>query len=157
METATSLRRARSRAGLTVREVASLAGTSAAAISTYERGRVRPRVDVLERVAGVLGLDLRLEPQPANAADRLVHLLASHVADMLEADPAQFRDARRLAHDATGDHADAWRHVVDGGLAVTIAVLRSADPIVQPLLSDCPLLLLVQEEDRLELVRQAHG
>lgn len=53
---------ARARAGLTQRELATLADTSAAAICEYESGKRVPRVDTLERVLAAAGarLDLAL-------------------------------------------------------------------------------------------------
>lgn len=48
------LRRLRRSAGLTMRELAAAAGTSAARISDYENARVAPTTDVLARIEDVL-------------------------------------------------------------------------------------------------------
>ena len=50
------LRRLRRSAGLSMRELASAAGTSAARISDYENARVSPTTDVLARLEAVLEL-----------------------------------------------------------------------------------------------------
>jgi transcriptional regulator with XRE-family HTH domain len=55
---------ARTKAGLTQRELARRAGTSQPAIARLERGQTSPTLAVLERVAGAAGFDLRLELVP---------------------------------------------------------------------------------------------
>lgn len=67
MSTALVVRRARERAGLSQRELAALAGTSAAALCEVEGGRRHPRVDTLERIVGAAGgrLEVRVRwPEP---------------------------------------------------------------------------------------------
>jgi transcriptional regulator with XRE-family HTH domain len=51
----------RERAGLTQRELAARADTSAAAICEYESGKRVPRVDTLERILAAAGAQLDLE------------------------------------------------------------------------------------------------
>lgn len=55
MTVAELLSRTRERAGLSQRELAALAGTSAAAICEVEGGRRDPRVETLERIVGAAG------------------------------------------------------------------------------------------------------
>lgn len=55
MTVAQLVNRARERAGLSQRELAALAGTSAAAICEVEGGRRDPRVETLERIVGATG------------------------------------------------------------------------------------------------------
>lgn len=54
------VRAARRAAGLTQRAVAARAGTSAAAVNRYERGRAVPDLATLERVLAACGFALRL-------------------------------------------------------------------------------------------------
>ena len=61
MDVATLLRDTRRRAGLSQRELARRAGTSAAAVCLYERGDRRPRVDTLERLLAAGGATLSLD------------------------------------------------------------------------------------------------
>jgi len=73
MTTGALLAAARERAGLTQRELAARAGTSAAAICQYESGRRVPRVDTLERIVSALGarLDVAVRwasPRPIDLA-----------------------------------------------------------------------------------------
>lgn len=57
------IRTLRARSGLSQRELAARAGTSAAAICHYETGRQTPRVDTLRRLVEAAGatLDLRIQ------------------------------------------------------------------------------------------------
>lgn len=50
MEAARAIHDARLRAGLSQQQLAERAGTSQPAVNRYERGRVQPRADVLERL-----------------------------------------------------------------------------------------------------------
>lgn len=61
MDVATLLRSTRQRAGLTQRELAVRARTSAAAVCLYERGARVPRVDTLERLLAATGASLSLD------------------------------------------------------------------------------------------------
>ncbi|HMQ25623.1 MAG TPA: helix-turn-helix domain-containing protein [Acidimicrobiales bacterium] len=61
MTAAAVLAAARHRAGLTQRELAARADTSAAAICEYESGKRVPRVDTLERILSAAGARLDLE------------------------------------------------------------------------------------------------
>lgn len=61
VDVATMLRRSRQRAGLSQRELAARAHTSAAAICLYERGRRRPRVDTLARLMAAMGGTLEVD------------------------------------------------------------------------------------------------
>ena len=58
MDVATFLRRCRSEAGLTQRQLADRAGTSAAAVCHYERGTRIPRADTLVRLVAATGATL---------------------------------------------------------------------------------------------------
>lgn len=54
------VREARSRAGLGLRELARLAGTSHATLARYERGDVDPTMGTLERIVAACGFELRV-------------------------------------------------------------------------------------------------
>ncbi len=69
MEAATLLRRARTRSGLSLRHLATRAGTSHATLSAYEAGRVHPSVDTLQRIARAAGFGLTIDVVPL--VDRL--------------------------------------------------------------------------------------
>ena len=64
MDLATLLVQCRLRAGLSQRELAARAGTSAAAVCLYERGERVPRVDTLMRLVAATGHTLELTVAP---------------------------------------------------------------------------------------------
>lgn len=72
MDVATLLRRCRLDAGLTQRELAARAGTSAAAICFYERGERVPRTDTLVRLVAAAGATLDWCAVPATDGVDLV-------------------------------------------------------------------------------------
>jgi transcriptional regulator with XRE-family HTH domain len=69
MDVATLIARCRTDAGLTQRQLAERAGTSAAAVCLYESGRRVPRVDTLTRLVAATGASLVLRADPAPAID----------------------------------------------------------------------------------------
>jgi transcriptional regulator with XRE-family HTH domain len=66
MDAATTLRRVRRDAGLTLRALATRAGTSHATLAAYEAGRSIPRVDTLDRILRAAGYatDITAAPRP---------------------------------------------------------------------------------------------
>jgi transcriptional regulator with XRE-family HTH domain len=82
MNAAQTLRTARRRSGLSLRQLARRAGTSHATISAYEAGRVTPAVDTLDRIVRAAGfsispdLERRVDPSDDGARGReLVEVL----------------------------------------------------------------------------------
>lgn len=81
MESAALITNARCRAGLSKRELARRAGTSPAAIVTYEQGTRDPSVETLNRILTAAGSDaavrLAVRPRldPRSAGERLVQVL----------------------------------------------------------------------------------
>jgi transcriptional regulator with XRE-family HTH domain len=57
------IEQARTAAGLTREELARRAGTSRPTLSAYEHGRKAPRLDTAERILGVAGFSLAVEPR----------------------------------------------------------------------------------------------
>src|SRR5207237_3114901 len=74
MEAATTLRRARLEAGLSLRVLAERAGTSHATPAAYEAGRAVPRVDTLDRILRAAGytadIDIARQPDATEAERR---------------------------------------------------------------------------------------
>jgi transcriptional regulator with XRE-family HTH domain len=64
------LRRARSGAGMTQRELARAGETSQAAVARYETGRVLPDLRTLDRLLGVCGQRLTVDAVPARRTGR---------------------------------------------------------------------------------------
>ena len=102
MDAGVLIRSARERAGLSKRELARRAGTSPAAIVTYEQGTRVPTVDTLARIVTAAGsdADVRLAarpgPDPVVAGHRLEQVL--DLAEHLPRRPA----ARRLTFPPLG-------------------------------------------------------
>ena len=69
VNTATTLRRARSEARLSQTELAARIGTSQATISAYECGRKIPSVETLSRLLAATGHTLAVEPAPRTAGE----------------------------------------------------------------------------------------
>jgi transcriptional regulator with XRE-family HTH domain len=78
---ATLLRRARQRAGLSLRGLAARADTSHSAVAAYEAGRKVPTVETLERLLRAAGFDAEVALTPRvggdEAGDRGDELLAA--------------------------------------------------------------------------------
>jgi transcriptional regulator with XRE-family HTH domain len=67
------VREARSRAGLTQRELARRAGTSQSVVARIERGHTRPSSETLGRLLAAAGFELRAELAPRPVLD--THML----------------------------------------------------------------------------------
>ena len=74
MDAGDLIRTARSRAGLTLRELGERAQTSHSTLSAYESGRTTPNVDTLDRVLRAAGfaLDVELQPRIGTGRDERV-------------------------------------------------------------------------------------
>ncbi|MEX2254280.1 MAG: helix-turn-helix transcriptional regulator [Acidimicrobiia bacterium] len=71
MDASTLLREARERAGLTLRQLATRAGTSHSTLSTYESGQKIPTFTTLARIVRAAGFALELDLAPiAGGLDR---------------------------------------------------------------------------------------
>ena len=74
-ELGTILRQRRKLAGITQRDLAALSELRVHTLSDLESGKGNPTLEVLSRVCGVLGLEIRLSPReiagfvPANTDD----------------------------------------------------------------------------------------
>lgn len=99
MDVATFLRSCRSEAGLTQRQLAERAGTSAAAVCHYERGTRIPRVDTLVRLVAATGATL------------------TWTARRFPADPATI--------EAMEDNGEALAAVLDPGVTERIVALHA--------------------------------
>ena len=99
MDAASTLRRARQRAELSLRELASRAGTSHATLAAYEAGRAVPRVDTLDRILRAAGFATDIDV--ARRAD-------ATIADR-EAKGEELREALELAAMFPARHAAKLR------------------------------------------------
>lgn len=72
MDSATILKVARTKAGLSQHELARRAGTSQPAVARIERGLSSPSVDTLTRLLAAAGFELALSLRPRSAPDPVV-------------------------------------------------------------------------------------
>lgn len=63
-ELGTILRQRRKLAGITQRDLAALSELGVHTLSDLESGKGNPTLEVISRVCGVLGLEIRLSPRP---------------------------------------------------------------------------------------------
>jgi transcriptional regulator with XRE-family HTH domain len=70
MDVPSILRRARLRAGLSLRELAARAETSHSALAAYESARVTPNVETFDRILGAAGFNASVTLTPRVASDR---------------------------------------------------------------------------------------
>jgi transcriptional regulator with XRE-family HTH domain len=81
MDAAALIRRARSRAGYSLRHLAELAGTSHATLSAYESDHVNPSMQTVQRIVRAAGFDLTIDLVPrvgdarSSRGDELVQVL----------------------------------------------------------------------------------
>jgi transcriptional regulator with XRE-family HTH domain len=82
MNAAVELRRARTRAGLSLRQLARHAGTSHATLAAYEAGRTVPSVETFDRILRAAGVDAAVwlapmvgGPDPADRGRELAEVL----------------------------------------------------------------------------------
>lgn len=94
VDIATSLRRARRRAGLTQRALASTTGVAQPTIARIERGHESPRVATLERLLRACGERLEAVPRGGIGVDRTL------IRDLLARTPEE--RLRLAASDARG-------------------------------------------------------
>jgi transcriptional regulator with XRE-family HTH domain len=65
MDAGTLIRRVREEQGLSLRDLATRAGTSHSALAAYEAGRKVPTVDTLDRIVRAAGFELAAQLAPA--------------------------------------------------------------------------------------------
>lgn len=94
MDVATSLRTARSAAGLTQRELAARTGVAQPTIARIERGLADPRLATINRLFAACGWTLTPEPRAGAGVDR------SQIRALLRVTPIE--RLRLLGEDAAG-------------------------------------------------------
>jgi transcriptional regulator with XRE-family HTH domain len=94
------LRLARDKAGLTQHELASRAGVSQQAISSYETGRKEPTFTTVDRLLEAAGFEMRIRLEPLDDHDRsleaFVESLPNEARAILEKSRRERAEAARL-------------------------------------------------------------
>jgi transcriptional regulator with XRE-family HTH domain len=96
MEAARLLLEARRRAGISQAELARRAGLPRSVVNVYERNRRQPGADILARLLGAAGFELRIAPAVRRVADDRAGRLLVQVLDLAEVLPTRRRG--RLAY-----------------------------------------------------------
>ena len=149
--------------GLTLREMARRAKTSAPALVDYEAGRHEPRLSTLQRLADASGCDLVIElrprlTEPEKRALRLHELIAAKLSARPQSVVSLARrnlDVMRTA-DVGGNaskYLDAWSRLLDGPLDTLVTVMTSTDQAARDLRQSSPFAGVLSDEERLEALR----
>ena len=156
----------RRNSGLSLRELAERAGTSAATLSFYESGHKEPRLSTLERIADVAGMDLEVMLSPRlTAAERRTLALHEAVAAKLRLDTdgvlAQARENLRIIREADhGGHgvaySDTWAALLDGPRDKLLNILVATDQAARDLRQASPFAGVLSDEERLAILRRQH-
>ncbi len=80
MKVSELVKRARTQAGLSQRQLAEIAGTSQSQIANYELGKVSPTLDTLERIVEACGYTLRMRLGSKELQDSDANLVDKHLA-----------------------------------------------------------------------------
>lgn len=140
------------------RALAVRASTSGPTIAAYEAGRKEPRVTTWLRMLESTGS--RVEVVPAvDASTRFHDLMCDRWAQMVVDDPSILESARLALDGMSGDHTDAWRHLLDAGADAVVAVLTSRHPAASALKSDAPFgrMGLIGQDERQEMLERAYA
>jgi transcriptional regulator with XRE-family HTH domain len=156
--TGSQLRAARSTAGLSLRELADRAKTSAATLSMYETGIKEPRLSTLTRLIDAAGADLVIKVQPRlSQTERRSLELHRAVADKLQANPARvlakakmnLKKLRRIHSDrAPYPYFDTWDRFLSGQIDELLRVLTSPAQSARDLRSSSPFAGVLTEAER---------
>lgn len=145
--------------GLTQGQLAERAATSRERINSYERGRVHPTADTLERVLEAMGCEIAVVPN-LKFEERRSLAVSEAVARRLIADPGGViatarRNIKRMRAAASHEHAwiDIWEALLGLGSAYTAAVLVSKDQFARDLRQSSPFAGVLTEDERAEAVR----
>ena len=145
--------------GLTQGQLAERAATSRERINSYERGRVHPTADTLERVLDALGCELAAV-SALTYEERRSLAVSEAVARRLVAEPEAVialarRNIERMRRTATHEHPwlDIWQGLLDLGPAYLAMMLTSKDQFARDLRQSSPFAGVLTDEERAAAVR----
>jgi len=145
--------------GLTQGQLAERAATSRERINSYERGRVHPTADTLERVFEAMGCEIAIVPK-LTFEERRSLAISRAVAERLLAEPAPVMATARQNIDrmrAAASHEHAWIDIWEGLLGLgpeyVAAILVSTDQLARDLRQSSPFAGVLSDGDRAEAIR----
>lgn len=159
MTSGTLITQRRETLGLTQGQLAERAATSRERINSYERGRVHPTADTLERVLNALGCELAAV-STLTYEERRSLAVSEAVARRLVAEPEAVisvarRNIERMRDAATHEHPwlDIWQGLLDLGPAYVATMLTSKDQFARDLRQSSPFAGVLTDDERLAAVR----
>ncbi len=145
--------------GLTQGQLAERAATSRERINSYERGRVHPTADTLERVLNALGCELAAVSTLTHEERRSL-AISEAVAQRLVTEPEAVtavarRNIERMRAAATHEHPwlDIWHGLLDLGPAYLAMVLTSKDQFARDLRQSSPFAGVLTDDERSAALR----
>jgi transcriptional regulator with XRE-family HTH domain len=159
MASATLISAQREALGLTQGQLAERAATSRERINSYERGRVHPTADTLERVLEAMGCEIAVVPQ-LTFEERRSLAISQAVARRLLAEPALVlakarQNIERMRAAATHEFAwiDIWEGLLGLGPESIATILVSKDQFARDLRQSSPFAGVLTDSERVEAIR----
>lgn len=157
---------ARTRAGLSQRGLAALAGTSGPTIAAYESGNREPRLSTLARLVGATGTELVVELDDGmTRSDRRSLALHAAIAQRLATDPDRVlqlarRNLKTLRRTASTRGAyrllDEWTELItDGDIVAITRVLRDTSERARDLRQMTPFAGVLNDSERTSVLAAA--
>ena len=161
------LRRARGRAGLSLRQLADRADTSSATLSNYEQGHKEPRLGTVERLVGATGHEVVIAAWPAarpmTREDRRSRALHAAIAERLLDAPgvvvplarrnlATMRAADPDGH--AGHYLDRWAELLDQPVEAIAGVLVGPSDEARDLRQNTPFAGVLTPAERWSVYRE---
>jgi len=160
MSSGSLISRRRRELGLTQGQLAELADTSRERINTYERERVSPQADTLERVLASMQSELTAVPA-LTFEERRSLAISTAVAAKLRANPtAVMEKARqnigkmRSIGPSEQRWVDVWESLLALGAGHVEALLTSTDQFARDLRQSSPFAGVLNEEERRDTLKE---
>lgn len=146
--------------GLTQGKLAELAATSRERINTYERERVSPQVDTLERVLAAMQSELTAVPALTFEERRSLAISTAVAAKLRENPTAALAKAHeniaKMRSIGPGEQrwVDVWESLLALGAGHVEALLTSTDQFARDLRQSSPFAGVLTEEERREVLKE---
>lgn len=158
MRTGRLITERRTELGLTQGQLAERASTSRERINTYERERVYPQADTLERVLAAMHTELSTIPSFTFEERRSLAISAAVAAKLRQNPEVVLAKARanlsRMRTAASHEHRwiDVWESVLETGPRHVAALLTSTDQFARDLRQTSPFAGVLSVAERREAV-----
>jgi transcriptional regulator with XRE-family HTH domain len=154
MSVADLIARRRTELSLTQGQLAERSGTSRERINTYERSKVYPTTDTLERVLGAMRVEVTTVPAMTYEERRSLAIstaVARRLTDLPAETLAKARgNLARMRDSATHEHRwiRVWESVLDLGAPHVASLLTSTDQFARDLRQSSPFAGVLTEVER---------